>query len=186
MTAGIVSHDGPALLHVVELQTAFELRCVVESPATGVVLIDLDIPRFALVVPLHWRAGRWTKPPLDVRFAQSGDLLGVQFVVQDEQIEAGDELPPSRQIHGWPRFDVRRWHGTDRYIDVAMDVQAVRTPADRLVLRLADAAVDYTIVAGPQLEVAVSALAEVVALAIGPLTRHEWDVVAKAASTGNG
>lgn len=38
--------------------------------------------------PLHWRAGDWSKPPLDVRLSDVGAVESIQFVFQDESVNA--------------------------------------------------------------------------------------------------
>jgi hypothetical protein len=49
----------------------------IESPTVGVVLFDVDVGAWGHPIPLHWRAGDWRKPPLDIQLdPRSGRLCG--------------------------------------------------------------------------------------------------------------
>ena len=127
--------------------------------------------------PLHWRAGLWDKPPLDVTMDAAGGLLGVQFVLQDERVDRGGTLAVSAEPEsGRPVFDVEAWPA-DRYLDVETTVTALRTPEGLLVLRIGDVgASDRVLAVGEGLAVGLheGALAEI---RIGPLTGEDWEAI---------
>ena len=118
--------------------------CRVESPVPGVVLIDVSLVGEGFPVPLHWRAGDWSKPPLDVSLRPDGRVAGIQFVLQDESVPE-EGFSAQRRV-GWagtPVFVVDGWPA-DRYRDERLAVSASRSLSGELVLRLGGA--------GPALE----------------------------------
>lgn len=126
------------------LEDRGEASCRVESPVPGVVLIDVSLGGAGFPAPLHWRAGDWTKPPLDVSLTPDGRVVGFQFVLQDERVPEED-VTAQRQVKwaGTPVFVVDGWP-TDRYCDERLVVSPVRSLTGELVLRLGGA--------GPALE----------------------------------
>jgi hypothetical protein len=93
----------------------------VEKITTGVVSIQWSNP----TIPLHGRPGRFweigmkKKPPLHVKFDDhSAQLSGVQLVLQDEGVPAGqvfgDDLSTGT---GTPVFDLSPWSEYPLYVD---------------------------------------------------------------------
>lgn len=151
------------------------VACNVESPTPGVVLVEVGLGSDP--APLHWRAGSWDKPPLDISMDASGRLLAVQFVLQDEWVErdgTATERAPSEL--GRPVFDVSSWPD-DRYLDVEASVTAVRTPEGTLVLRIGEVGdVDRVVLVGEGLAVCLRADA-LVEVRIGPLDVEDWEAI---------
>lgn len=63
-----------------------------DQPTREVVVLDVEVGKVS-PAPLHWRAGDWTKLPLDLRLSERGYLEGIQFVFQDESVAYADEPP---------------------------------------------------------------------------------------------
>lgn len=152
-----------------------EVSLLIESPVPGVVIIDAVLDRQE--VPLHWRAGLWDKPPLDVSLAPDGRLAGVQFVLQDERVPRsnGPQLPGDETGGSWPVFEVASW-SDGRYLDEEMAVSFERT-SGLLVLRIGATTAQRWARVGDGLTVGLNTSDEVVALALGPLAAEDWDVI---------
>jgi hypothetical protein len=149
----------------------------IESPTPGVVLIDVAIERPSRSTPLHWRAGTWSKPPLDLSLDDHGRLVGLQFVLQDERVPAGQwTVFPDPEV-GLPVFDVRGWP-SERYRDETMVVQASRLSSGELALRLGDLqplARVCAVAAGVLMGFTeAGSLAEI---RLGPLDEEDWAAI---------
>src|SRR5439155_5966841 len=97
----------------------------IEVPTKGVAILDVTVGSWRSRVPLHWRAGNWSKPPLDVALSPDGELESIQLVLQDEAVNASDECLPAlrhQEEAGRPAFDVDGWP-PNRYFDVHTDVR---------------------------------------------------------------
>lgn len=152
-----------------------EVSLSIESPVPGVVLVDAVLDRHE--APLHWRAGLWDKPPLDVSLRPDGRLVGVQFVLQDEKVPRGDGPPPSsgESGGGWPVFEVRSWP-EKRYVDEKIAVSFERAAAS-LVLGIGSEPVGRWVRAGTALSVGLNASDEVVGMVFGPLDAENWNAI---------
>lgn len=152
-----------------------EVSVLVESPVPGVVLVDAVLGHHE--VPLHWRAGLWDKPPLDVSLRPDGRLIGVQFVLQEEKVSRSDGPPPSGgdASGGWPVVDVAAWPD-GRYVDAKIAVSFRRAGAS-LVLGIGPAPAQRWAQAGRGLAIGLNARDEVVGIVFGPLDAQDWDVI---------
>ena len=152
-----------------------EVSLLVESPVPGLVLIDAVLDRQE--APLHWRAGLWDKPPLDISLAPDGRLTAVQFVLQDERVPRSDGLQLSGAGPGgsWPVFDVVSWPD-GRYLDEEVVVSFERM-GDSLVLGIGAAVAQRWERVGEGLAVGLNVSDEVVALALGPLDAEDWNAI---------
>src|SRR5699024_6091961 len=102
----------------------------------GVVLIYLETGGQKSLTPLHWRAGDWTKPPLDIEINPlTGQVQGLQLVLQDEHVSQGTSEIARQYAVGIPVVEMAGWP-TDRYLDVRCDVRLTREPTDELVVEL--------------------------------------------------
>lgn len=149
----------------------------IETPTPGVVLIDVTIERQAASAPLHWRAGTWSKPPLDLALDDEGRLVGLQFVLQDERVAAGQWTVFPDPEEGLPVFDIQGWP-SERYCDETMPVEASRLSGYKLALRLGDrqplagsCAVASGVVMG---FTDASTLAEI---RLGPFDQEDWAAI---------
>lgn len=147
-----------------------------DCPTRGVVIMDVEAGS-ASAAPLHWRAGDWTKPPLDLRISDQGIVESIQFVFQDEQVEAAEIVIPSEPEPGLPVFDVHGWP-QDRYLDAQVAVKTMRLPSGELYATIGedDRAERFISVAG-RLRFGVRSTGHLAAIAIGPLTRDEWQMI---------
>ncbi len=158
-------------------ELADEVSWRVESPVPGVVLIDVSVGPGGCAVPLHWRAGDWTKPPLDVSLSPQGRIEAVQFVLQDERV-GRVSMRVQRPVaqSGTAVFAVDDW-AADRYLDERIEVSAARSGTDELVLRIGDPPVDLEYCsAGAGLLLGFDR-DELVEIVLGPLSLDEWDSV---------
>jgi hypothetical protein len=102
----------------------------VTSPAQGLVLLDCKFDMdeeeegnesVRLSAPLHWRAGTWTKPPIDITLrADDGRFQSLQLVLQDETIPTRAIIVPGQatsSCKGIPIFDRTAWQEEEYYID---------------------------------------------------------------------
>ncbi|HEU5375400.1 MAG TPA: hypothetical protein VFV38_08180 [Ktedonobacteraceae bacterium] len=116
------------MLKTVEIeQLSVQVIREITSPAQGVVLIDCRIAREEedeepLTVPLHWRVGDWSKPPIDIALdADTGRFQSLQLVLQDETIER--RVQPAIDVAtltsetGIPVFERTLWNNGERYAD---------------------------------------------------------------------
>lgn len=145
----------------------------VESPVPGVVLIDAALDRDD--APLHWRAGLWNKPPLDISLHHDGRLAGIQFVLQDEKVPDTNAVPAvGGSKGGWPVFDVASWPA-DRYLDEEVVVSFARS-SDILVLRFGSEPARRWVGNGRGLAFGLGDRAAV-GIALGPLDAGHWNVI---------
>ena|ERR1700694_961974 len=101
---------------------AIHVTRTIQSPTTGVVLMDLDV-RYEGPKPgalQHWRVGTWKKPPIDIALnPQTGALESVQVVLQDEAIPQRQLFgSPSTARVGWPILEIAHEDPLPRYVDV--------------------------------------------------------------------
>jgi len=146
----------------------------IECPVPGVVIINVTVGRSLTPVPLHWRAGTWEKPPLDVFLNEEGQLVGMQFVIQDEHLELGFGEMPVKAKTGAPRFDVSFWP-TDRYKDETISVSAKRVPGGELVLHIGDKEpIRQSYETSPGFVLSFGRSDQLMRIQIGPLTSDDW------------
>jgi hypothetical protein len=149
----------------------------IESPTPGVVLIDVHVAAIEESVPLHWRTGTWTKPPLDISLDREGRLVGFQFVLQDERLREGTSSDlPSPEV-GLPVFNIEDWP-PDRYADESSPVDCVRLAGGELQLRLADEfSVRHVCQIGSGLFMAFGDDGGLRAIRLGPLSVEDWEAI---------
>lgn len=96
----------------------------IEELTTGVVSIHYVVQRDFARPPLHWRAGKWDKPPVDIRVDPvDGQLRAVQVVIQHPLSEKSGATPKAPRIRrGVPFFDLGAWQGGKPYLDETTDV----------------------------------------------------------------
>ncbi len=109
------------------------IRWTVASPVPGVAVLDLSLGEAKTPVPLHWRGGVWDKPPLDTMLDSDGQLLGLQYVMQYEQVHPRDEPKCDDEAPGVPVFDTGSFP-FGRYMDEQIEVKPYRTVLDSLLL----------------------------------------------------
>jgi hypothetical protein len=175
----------PLLLKsLVEPAEASPIRWTLDCPTRGVVILDVAVGQSASDAPLHWRAGDWTKPPLDVRLSDVGAVESIQFVFQDESVEAGNVVPPPEAEIGLPTFDVREWP-EDRYSDARVAVKTLRLPSGELYAAIGDRQAERAVSVTWGLRFDFDSADQLVGIALGPLTGDEWQLVdASAPLTG--
>lgn len=116
------------MLKIVEIeQLPARVLREITSPAQGLVLIDCQLSikeenEEPLAVPLHWRAGDWSKPPIDIALDEdTGRFQSLQFVLQDEVIERGTlpgiDLATLTSETGVPIFERGLWSDDEHYAD---------------------------------------------------------------------
>lgn len=158
-----------------------EVQVTVTTPTTGVAILDVQVGETSSKSPLHWRAGMWTKPPVDIAVdPANGRLQGVQIVLQDEDVPwgGGENLPADE---GAPAISTERW-SEDRYRDEVMEVHLLRTPDDRLEVRLkgfGEASKTFQI--GGKLQLIVGPDDSLVGLRVGPMSSSDWGRLREAA-----
>jgi hypothetical protein len=150
----------------------------VTSPVRGVAVVDLSIGSQS-AVPLHWRAGDWSKPPIDLAVSADGYLESLQIVLQDEDaslpstVQITESLPWTVKVHTeeWPE---------NRYRDAIMPINIRRTDIGELVISLGDEPlIGESHRVSPRLRVIVMHN-ELRGLLIGPMSIDEWDTVSTA------
>ena len=150
----------------------------IEVPTLGVVLIDVSLGVAHDPPPLHWMCGDGRKPPLDVVLAESGSLLELQFVLQDERVPEVDSAPPvvdSRE--GLPVFDTEDWPH-DRHRVERTPVSCGRAPGGELWLRIGGTGRPVrAIQPGPGLTLRFAEGAYLAEVVVGPLTLDDWDAI---------
>jgi hypothetical protein len=116
------------MLKIVEIERVpAKVTREVTNLAQGVVLIDCRLTtdeenEEPLSVPLHWRAGDWSKPPIDIALdAETGHLRSLELILQDEIIEhktlLSTELADIDIDRGTPIFERTLWSDDERYVD---------------------------------------------------------------------
>ena len=112
------------------------LAWAIERPTPGVVLIDVEIAGPKSLAPLHWRAGDWTKPPLDIEVNPVVvPSRAFRLCFQDEQVPEGTPRVGYEGAVGIPLVDVEGWP-EDRYRDIRCPVEVTRATTGELVATL--------------------------------------------------
>lgn len=153
-----------------------EISWSIDAPTPGVVIVDVAIGPGRVPVPLHWRAGSWTKPPLDVTLDNEGRLTAIQFVLQDEQVEFGGVLHNQCGAPkiGIPRFEVSSWP-EDRYWDERLPVVAHRTGVGELLLHIGERRqLCQQCAPGPGLLLGFDQDVSLATVKIGPMAIDDW------------
>jgi hypothetical protein len=114
------------------------IQISVNSPTRGVAIVDVKIGSSSTPTPLHWRAGDWTKPPLDVSFSLNGQIESVQVVFQDESVMTAEGAAAVREEPGVPSFEIEQWP-LDRYLDVQTGVRSARLASGELLVSIGEA-----------------------------------------------
>ncbi len=149
----------------------------VQSPTPGVVLLDFTIEGRAPWAPLHWRAGLWSKPPLDLSLDAAGQLVALQFALQDERVLPGEATLLAAPETGLPVFDVNEWP-SERYRDEKIPVEPIRTSSGDLVVRIGPPR-PLARVCGvvPGLLMAFTDVGNLAEIRLGPLDREDWAAI---------
>ncbi|SRR6266498_4411173 len=149
----------------------------IESPTPGVVLVNVDVGGNKSSAPLHWRAGDWTKPPLDIEINPSdGTVQAIQFVLQDERARVTSVREISEWKDGTPVVNTAGWPD-DRYRDVRCSMKAVRSPTDELVVSLGSRIFVTTTRVSGGMTFCWDDSARLCEIRLGSLTAEEWDVI---------
>jgi len=147
----------------------------IESPTPGIVLINVVIPGSRSPAPLHWRAGDWTTPPVDVEInPNDGAIEAIQIVLQDERIDFGGRRKTLELVSGQPCVDVSDWPA-DRYRDVHCSVAVERAQDGELVVDFGDAAPMTQSGESGSLVFGWDASGELSQLIVGPFSSEDWD-----------
>jgi hypothetical protein len=156
----------------------------IESPTVGVVLVDVGLGGDRDPAPLHWRAGEWSKPPLDLAIDPlSGRLQALQFVLQDERVPVEEVAPLPAGQQGVPVFEVAGWPA-DRYRDVRCPVAAIRSQAGELVLRLSRGGVANACRVRGGLAIGYDRDDDLCEIRVGPLAGDEWESIDSFSAVG--
>lgn len=158
---------------------------MIESPVPGVVNVNVEIEGPKSLTPLHWRAGDWTKPPLDIEVnPTTGAVQAVQLVLQDERVPSGTVTTTPEHTVGVPVVDVGDWPN-GRYRDVRCDVEVVRGERNELVVRWGASVVAFRSGVRESLVFGWDESADLCELVIGPLDQRDWeDIDAFSSVTG--
>jgi hypothetical protein len=149
----------------------------IESPTPGVVLVDVGLGGDPDPVPLHWRAGEWSKPPLDLAIDPvSGRLQALQFVLQDERVPVAEVAPLPAGQQGVPVLEVAGWPA-DRYRDVRCPVAAIPSQAGELVLRLGRGGVANACRVRGGLAIGYDRDGDLGETRVGPLADDDWESI---------
>jgi hypothetical protein len=149
----------------------------IESPTVGVVLVDVGLGRDPDPAPLHWRAGEWSKPPLDLEIDSiSGRLQALQFILQDERVPVEKVAPLPAGQQGVPVFEVAGWPA-DRYRDVRYPVAAIRSQTGELVLRIGRRGCANACRVRGGLAIGYDRGGDLCKIRVGPLTGDEWESI---------
>lgn len=159
---------------------ALAMGWTLDCPTRGVVILDVTIGKDTAPAPLHWRAGDWTKPPLDLRLNEVGAVQSIQFVFQDESVNVGESLLPADSEVGLPIFDVREWP-PNRYLDASVAVKMLHLPSGELYAAIGAGSPERAISVTWGLRFGVDSSEQLVTIALGPLTADEWQLIAAAA-----
>lgn len=147
----------------------------IESPTPGVVIISVEIEGSRSLSPLHWRAGDWTKPPLDIELnPDHGAVQAVQIVLQDENVPRRATIASQDCVVGVPVVDVAGWP-TDRYRDVRRSMQVARASTGELVIKLGALSVACRAGLPGSLMFGWDESSNLCEVVIGPLTSEGWD-----------
>jgi hypothetical protein len=152
----------------------------IESPTIGVVVIDVRVGSDFTPAPLHWRAGDWTKPPLDLAFSPDGRLETIQIVLQDETLGGAGSRIDVPVVAGHATFDVQRWPA-DRYLDERIAVVTERLDSDVILVTIGSSkAIRFNRVAH-SLTLGFNRGDRLAQIWIGPLGTNEWALIQSAA-----
>jgi hypothetical protein len=168
--------SGLLLKRLIEPDGALPIKWQLDCPTRGVVILDVAVGEVATSTPLHWRAGDWSKPPLDVRLSDDGEVESIQFVFQDESVDVGDVVPPTDTATGLPVFDVGAWP-SDRYYDVRVPVTTLRLPSGHLYAVIGDSQPSRSVSVTWGLRFDIDPADQLVGIALGPLTADEWQLI---------
>ena len=120
---------------------AGEFHVSLEQPTEGVVVIECSSQPAELShsPTLHFRIGLWEKPPLDIMVdPYSKGLIGLQFVLQDESIPAGEiEHQVVANRAGLPVFGMH-WNQDSPYFDLTAAVDFFRTDSGDFAVIIGD------------------------------------------------
>jgi hypothetical protein len=163
-----------------ESSEALAIEWTLDCPTRGIAILDVMVGKDAATPPLHWRAGDWTKPPLDLRLNEAGGVDSIQFVFQDESVDIGEGLLPDGSEGGFPYFDVRQWPPS-RYLDARIAVKTMRLPSGELYAAIGTGSPERAITVALGLRFGLDSSAQLVAIALGPLTADEWQLITAAA-----
>lgn len=177
--------SAPSLLlkQLTEAEEALPVKWDLDCPTRGVVILDVALGGSPSNTPFHWRAGDWTKPPLDVRLSEEGLVQSIQFVFQDEAVETNEVVLPTDVKTGVPKFDVEAW-SSDHYSDARLNVKTVRLPSGELYAKIGDAQPSFSISVTWGLRFDFDA-DQMVGIALGPLSADEWEVIEASAPLGD-
>lgn len=157
----------------------------VESPTRGVVLINVEVVGINERVPLHWRVGTWTKPPLDIHLDREGRFVGFQFVLQDERVPEGNSPDLPTPTVGLPIFDIQHWP-SGRYLDRESHVAVNRLPGRELLLQLGDdRPTRHVCLLASGLAIGFASDGELNEIRLGPLPGENWDLIDAFAHPGS-
>ena len=176
--------SGLRLKRTTESEGALPIKWQLDCPTRGVVLLDVAVGETATSAPLHWRAGDWSRPPLDVRLSDHGEVESIQFVFQDESVDVGEVTPPPDMATGLPEFDVTAWP-SDRYSDVRVPVTTRRLPSGQLYAAIGESQPARSVSVTWGLRFDFDAADQLVGIALGPLTADEWQVIEASAPLGD-
>jgi hypothetical protein len=153
----------------------------VESLTTGVAIVDVKVGSQSTSAPLHWRAGDWTKPPLDISLSPEGFIEGIQVVFQDEALLASekdaDRPPEEPRI---PRFEVGQWTA-NRYLDYRAELRVARFVSGELSVSIGQARAARLLRLAPALRVGIDSADCLARIVIGPLDTGQWRLIEAAA-----
>jgi hypothetical protein len=152
----------------------------VGSPASGVAILDLKVDSQQTEVPLHWRAGDWVKPPLDVALTRAGQIQGIQVVLQDEAVEMS-ATSRAQDEFGIPSFEVDDWPA-DRYSDFRVKVKLRRMLSGEFIATIGSSIVTRYISVDNKLKLGLDFDDYLVSIIVGPLAADQWHVLETAAT----
>jgi hypothetical protein len=99
-------------------------------PSPTVAILDIKVGRNQPPVPFHWRAGDWSRPPLDISLSDAGSVESVQVVCNKGELRRVEFAMP-RVSFGTPIFDVSGWPES-RYRDCRLAVAMARTGSEEI------------------------------------------------------
>jgi hypothetical protein len=145
----------------------------IDTPTHGVAIVNARFDRRKSPVPLHWRAGDWTKPPMDIEIdPQTGAVQAAQFVLQDERIPQSDMTEAPTPSGGTPIVETEGWT-SDPYLGVHCDLRVWRGSSDELIVTFGDrSAVSHN--GRDRLTFGWDDASELAEVTFGPLSRQDW------------
>jgi hypothetical protein len=169
-------------LRVVEFRSDVAVPSItraISSPTSGVVIVDVSVGPPTSISNLHWRAGDWTKPPLDMSLSHSGHLESIQFVFQDEEVRQSHETAPIVEQRGSPIFDTTAWT-KKRYWDIRCPVHAETLSSHELRISIGGQSATQYVEVGIGLAFGLDEDEAVTNVLIGPLRPVEIGVLGAA------